>query len=154
MATPQTVRQALARAARYGASAMRPLGYTLLLVAILLHLSVCEWQELGNSQSRIVWRIHAREQFRLRDPRPNDYVPPPYNVMAAGFSGLIVPALVAGIGLLMILRPESHLATTAPASPNPKLVPCPDCGRQVSRLATSCPQCGRPFTSAQQGTDQ
>ncbi|MEE9602904.1 MAG: hypothetical protein V3V75_06340 [Thermoguttaceae bacterium] len=25
------------------------------------------------------------------------------------------------------------------------LVPCPDCGRPVSRSAVSCPQCGRPL---------
>ena len=31
--------------------------------------------------------------------------------------------------------------------PNPRLLPCPDCGRLVSRLATSCPQCGRPLDS-------
>jgi len=29
---------------------------------------------------------------------------------------------------------------------NPNLVPCPDCGRFVSRLAPNCPQCGRPLT--------
>ncbi len=28
-----------------------------------------------------------------------------------------------------------------------KLIPCPDCGNQVSRYATSCPKCGRPFSS-------
>jgi hypothetical protein len=28
---------------------------------------------------------------------------------------------------------------------NPNLVPCPDCGRMVSRHATACPQCGRPL---------
>src|SRR5262249_22317802 len=27
------------------------------------------------------------------------------------------------------------------------LRPCPDCGRQVSRLAPSCPSCGRPFAA-------
>ena len=25
------------------------------------------------------------------------------------------------------------------------LVPCPDCGSEVSRLARACPKCGRPF---------
>jgi hypothetical protein len=33
----------------------------------------------------------------------------------------------------------------APANPN--LFPCPDCGRQVSRLAKSCPNCGRPLAA-------
>src|SRR5439155_9314378 len=26
-----------------------------------------------------------------------------------------------------------------------KLSPCPDCGRKVSKLASSCPGCGRPL---------
>ena len=29
---------------------------------------------------------------------------------------------------------------------NPRLTHCPDCGRQVSRLATTCPHCGRPLS--------
>jgi hypothetical protein len=29
-----------------------------------------------------------------------------------------------------------------------KLVRCPDCGREISRLAPCCPQCGRPFRRA------
>jgi len=39
-------------------------------------------------------------------------------------------------------------AVATPIDPraNPKLIPCPDCGRHVSRLAPSCPQCGRPLT--------
>ena len=28
---------------------------------------------------------------------------------------------------------------------NPKLTHCPDCGKHVSRLATTCPHCGRPL---------
>lgn len=27
------------------------------------------------------------------------------------------------------------------------LIACPDCGRQVSDIATSCPQCGRPIAA-------
>lgn len=27
------------------------------------------------------------------------------------------------------------------------LVPCPDCGREVSDAAPACPQCGRPMVS-------
>lgn len=27
----------------------------------------------------------------------------------------------------------------------PKLIPCPDCGNEVSLYATSCPKCGRPL---------
>lgn len=28
-----------------------------------------------------------------------------------------------------------------------KLLPCPDCGNQISRLAQACPKCGRPMNS-------
>ena len=27
-----------------------------------------------------------------------------------------------------------------------RLVPCPDCGTEVSRLAVACPRCARPMT--------
>ncbi len=30
---------------------------------------------------------------------------------------------------------------------NSNLIPCPDCGRMVSKLAKSCPRCGRPLES-------
>lgn len=33
----------------------------------------------------------------------------------------------------------------APLVSNPKLFPCPDCGRSCSKSAPACPQCGRPF---------
>jgi hypothetical protein len=29
------------------------------------------------------------------------------------------------------------------------LIPCPDCGKQVSRIAESCPDCGRPIKRRQ-----
>jgi len=35
-----------------------------------------------------------------------------------------------------------------PETPEGALLPCPDCGREVSRRATSCPQCGAPLTKA------
>jgi DNA-directed RNA polymerase subunit RPC12/RpoP len=28
---------------------------------------------------------------------------------------------------------------------NPKLMPCPDCGHQVSKKAATCPTCGHRF---------
>lgn len=31
--------------------------------------------------------------------------------------------------------------------PNKRLVDCPDCGKQVSRLAVACPGCGRPINA-------
>ncbi len=31
---------------------------------------------------------------------------------------------------------------------NPKLRPCPDCGKMVSKAAEFCPNCGRPFPPA------
>ena len=35
----------------------------------------------------------------------------------------------------------------ASAVKNPNLLPCPDCGNQVSKLAKACPKCGRPLAS-------
>ena len=35
------------------------------------------------------------------------------------------------------------------ATDTQKTLPCPDCGKTVSRLAASCPHCGRPMEAAQ-----
>jgi hypothetical protein len=35
----------------------------------------------------------------------------------------------------------------------PRLIPCPDCGKQNSRLAEVCPHCGRP-TELKRAADQ
>jgi uncharacterized membrane protein YvbJ len=32
------------------------------------------------------------------------------------------------------------------------LIPCPDCGKQVSERAVACPECGRPFPAAESVT--
>jgi predicted amidophosphoribosyltransferase len=51
-----------------------------------------------------------------------------------------------GVGFLYRLAKNSSvsLAQQQPASTQ-NLIPCPDCGRQVSKLAASCPSCGRPM---------
>jgi len=38
---------------------------------------------------------------------------------------------------------RSERSEAVPEHPN--LLPCPDCGNQVSRLAAACPKCGRPL---------
>ena len=47
------------------------------------------------------------------------------------------------------IRKISPPAYTTPSitPPNPNLLPCPDCGNQISRLAQACPKCGRPMKS-------
>ena len=47
-------------------------------------------------------------------------------------------AIPVAIVILLLM-----LVGKRPSGPN--LVPCPDCGRQVSRLAAACPHCGRPL---------
>ena len=39
--------------------------------------------------------------------------------------------------------PGRKASTALPPSTN--LIPCPDCGNHVSRLAKACPKCGRPI---------
>ncbi len=58
----------------------------------------------------------------------------PMELMIVGF---VVPAALVAIILLLQKKPP----------PNPNLLPCPDCGRLISREAKSCPQCGRPMSS-------
>ena len=42
---------------------------------------------------------------------------------------------------------RTALAQSA-AAHNSNLLPCPDCGNQISRLAQACPNCGRPMKDA------
>jgi len=53
-------------------------------------------------------------------------------------------------GVLALVRVVRN-TTPPPLPPGASLFPCPDCGRNVSRLATTCPQCGRPLTPARIG---
>jgi ribosomal protein S14 len=57
--------------------------------------------------------------------------------------GLICFAVICAIVALPLLL----LREKQPGEdePNRNLVPCPDCGRHVSRLAKACPNCGRPL---------
>ncbi len=61
-----------------------------------------------------------------------------------GFLGLLVAGVVAMV-VVVLAASKRH-----GGSRNPNLFPCPDCGRHVSRLATSCPNCGRPLASKAQ----
>ena len=136
---------------------MRPFGYTLICAAVLMHFCFCEWDDHSEYNHIVGW-IHAKDEL---------------SPTGAGFWGLVVPAIIAGGGVAMILHVENAegrrkavqgakprtIPARLPAPPlgpppppivptvveNPKLKPCPDCGRMVSRLAPSCPQCGRPL---------
>lgn len=57
---------------------------------------------------------------------------------------LILGALVSGVVVVVILSTSKRRSISA----NPDLLPCPDCGRYVSRLAITCPNCGRPLGPA------
>jgi predicted RNA-binding Zn-ribbon protein involved in translation (DUF1610 family) len=62
-------------------------------------------------------------------------------LVIVGLVGLVVVSGV--IAVVVVLTTSKRQSGTA----NPNLFPCPDCGRQVSRLAKSCPNCGRPLAS-------
>lgn len=52
----------------------------------------------------------------------------------------LLAAIVAAVVVILVVSRKKN-----PPS-NPNLIPCPDSGRHVSRLAKSCPQCGRPLS--------
>ncbi len=58
---------------------------------------------------------------------------------------LILMCMMApvGIGATVVLVLLATRQRAAPSGTN--LVPCPDCGRGLSPLATNCPNCGRPL---------
>ncbi len=65
-----------------------------------------------------------------------------------GTNELLIIAVMLGGGLmvgLLVLGVVLFTRKGATQSQFPNLLPCPDCGRMVSRLATSCAQCGRPM---------
>ncbi|MBI3468158.1 MAG: hypothetical protein HY000_34570 [Planctomycetes bacterium] len=53
---------------------------------------------------------------------------------------IILSAVAVAIVAFLLGRGKSQVE-----SDNPKLTPCPDCRRMVSRLAPTCPGCGRPL---------
>ncbi|MBI1899533.1 MAG: hypothetical protein HYS13_00285 [Planctomycetia bacterium] len=59
-------------------------------------------------------------------------------LLLLGVVGVVVVVVVTVV-LLAVRRQGSPGAS-------PNLVPCPDCGRLVSRAANACPGCGRPMT--------
>jgi hypothetical protein len=71
------------------------------------------------------------------------------------FAGLLNPLVFVGLplGIYWLLQHAKSAQPCAPSPPtspeesNPKLMACPDCGRHVSRLATTCPNCGRPLAA-------
>jgi uncharacterized protein DUF4339 len=45
------------------------------------------------------------------------------------------------------VTPPKHAKSPKPFVPSSaRLIPCPDCGKHISKNATSCPNCGRPNT--------
>lgn len=170
---------------------MRVMGWTLIVAAVVMHFSFCEWGSYYDDRRQVFLFIYCKEVFRISNFE--------YNTAGAGFWGLVVPVVILGAGVALVRKsgglqlladifampkpcphcrrpisptsrkcPLCHKAivwegasrpargtpqaTSEPAPPaeptTGKLVPCPDCGRQVSRLAIACPQCGRPLTPA------
>jgi hypothetical protein len=83
--------------------AMRVAGWTLTVMAVMLHFSVCEWGWNGYFEEACIVPflpfVQAREQFATH----HSGLPITYNTMAAGFWGLVIPLglAVAGIGLIL-----------------------------------------------------
>ena len=61
-------------------------------------------------------------------------------LLILGLFCFVVPLVVVGVVLVVVMTNSKR---TSPQNAN--LIPCPDCGRQVSPAAASCPHCGRPF---------
>ena len=61
-------------------------------------------------------------------------------LLILGLFCFVVPLIVIGVVLVVVL---TNRKGTPPQTTN--LIPCPDCGRQISLAAASCPHCGRPI---------
>jgi|GEM_PF-4726144 len=143
-------------------------GWTLLGAAVLMHISIIEWDAtFWSGSSHIALFFHARDQFKLDEHGRT------YNIAGASFWGLVIPFLLAGAAIAVITRakavgaagpsppvtpqaspkpsppaattkPPQAAASSPPAAPS-RLRPCPDCNRSVSRRAPACPGCGCPL---------
>jgi len=71
----------------------------------------------------------------------NSFAPGPLEMLILGL--VCFGPLVAIAVVVVVLA----FTKTGRTSGNPNLVPCPDCGRRVSRFAEACPNCGRPLLS-------
>ena len=60
---------------------------------------------------------------------------------------LLLGILCLGGFVALVAVVTASVLTTRKQPDTSNLVPCPDCGRLVSRLAKACPQCGRPLSS-------
>ena len=158
-------------------------GWTLIVMAVILHFCVCEWHPdkwlsgyLSHSDHQIMAFICARHSFSDSNPA------------IVAVLGVIGPIGTAGGGIAVLVyakkkeeeeKKARNRRTTSPSTrppevevvpkqpevlppvvpeivpeqPSPNLYPCPDCGRQVSRLATTCPQCGRPLQPQEKRPD-
>jgi hypothetical protein len=58
---------------------------------------------------------------------------------------LIIISIVVAVPVAIVVALVVTQRARKASGPNPKLTPCPDCGRFVSPRATTCPQCGCPL---------
>ena len=80
---------------------LKVFGWTLIIAAVLMHFTVCEWSDSG-SRGQIILFIHAREQFGERSRNSYSGYSYKYNIVGAGFWGLVVPTVIAGTGIALI----------------------------------------------------
>jgi len=62
-----------------------------------------------------------------------------------GLIELIIISIVVAIPVAIVVALVVTQRGRKASGTNPKLTPCPDCGRFVSLRATTCPQCGCPL---------
>lgn len=144
---------------------MRIAGWILIVMAVVLHFSVCAWGLYGWQSCIVPFLpfVHAREQFYIHSSES-------YNTMGAGFWGLMIPVALAAAGIGLIRRAAEIKAilaqivaraagprrsteqVTPPPIPsvvsptNPKLPPCPDGGRMTNSEAVLEEVKARRFT--------
>lgn len=61
-----------------------------------------------------------------------------WEVLILGLLCLGTTGAIAAVVIAYIARSQS-------IGTGPNLMPCPECKRMISRLATTCPQCGHPL---------
>jgi hypothetical protein len=63
---------------------------------------------------------------------------------------LCIAGVVFGIATIVVVVFLALRVHSGPgqggSAVNPNLVPCPECGRLISRAASACPGCGPPMT--------
>ena len=125
---------------------MKGTGWTLIIAAVILHFTIIEWHAATSGRGHIFAFLFARSSTKLVGEHGKEVRT--FNKQLSGVLGLVVPAAMIAGGFVLInrafdneeqakkmvariTRPEPEPDCDSDSEDHPKLIPCPDCGRNA-----------------------